>query len=31
MKINKKEVWRAVKFVLFSISAGVIQIVSSLL
>ena len=31
MKVNKKEVWRAVKFVLFSISAGVIQIVSSLL
>ena len=31
MKINKKEVWRAVKFTLFSISAGVIQFVSSLL
>lgn len=26
--MNKKEFWRAVKFVLFSISAGVIQIVS---
>ena len=31
MKLTKKELWRAVKFVLFSISAGVIQIVSSLL
>lgn len=31
MKINKKELWRAVKFTLFSISAGVIQVVSSLL
>ena len=31
MKVNKKEIWRAVKFTLFSISAGVIQIVSSLL
>ena len=31
MKINKKELWRAAKFVLFSISAGVIQVVSSLL
>ncbi len=31
MKINKKEIWRAVKFTLFSISAGVIQAVSSLL
>ena len=31
MAINKKEVWRAVKFTLFSISAGVIQFVSSLL
>ena len=31
MAINKKEVWRAVKFTLFSISAGAIQIVSSLL
>lgn len=30
-KINKKELWRSLKFVLFSISAGVIQIVSSLL
>lgn len=30
-KINKKELWRSIKFVLFSISAGVIQIVSSLL
>lgn len=30
MKINKKEVWRAVKYTLFAISAGVIQIVSSL-
>lgn len=27
----KKEIWRAVKFTLFSISAGVIQLVSSLL
>lgn len=26
--MNKKEFWRAVKFVLFSISAGVIQVVS---
>ena len=31
MAINKKQVWRAVKFTLFSISAGVIQAVSSLL
>ena len=31
MEINKKELWRAVKFTLFSISAGVIQAVSSLL
>lgn len=31
MAINKKELWRAVKFTLFSISAGVIQAVSSLL
>ena len=31
MKLTKKELWRAVKFVLFSISAGVIQFVSSLL
>ena len=31
MSINKKELWRAVKFTLFSISAGVIQAVSSLL
>ena len=31
MKITKKQVWRAVKFTLFSISAGVIQFVSSLL
>ena len=31
MAINKKEVWRAVKFTLFSISAGVIQAVSSLI
>lgn len=30
MKITKKEVWRAVKYTLFAISAGVIQIVSSL-
>ncbi|MDE7454916.1 MAG: ribosomal protein L7/L12 [Clostridia bacterium] len=30
-KINKKELWRTLKFVLFSISAGVIQLVSSLL
>ena len=29
--INKKELWRTVKFTLFSISAGVIQMVSSLL
>ena len=29
--INKKELWRTLKFVLFSISAGVIQLVSSLL
>ena len=29
MKINKKEVWRAVKFTLFSISAGVIQFASA--
>lgn len=29
-KISKKELWRTVKFVLFSISAGVIQMVSSL-
>lgn len=28
LTMNKKEFWRAVKFVLFSISAGVIQIVS---
>ena len=26
--MNKKEFWRAVKFVLFSISAGIVQIVS---
>ena len=31
MAINKKELWRALKFTLFSISAGVIQAVSSLL
>ena len=31
MAINKKELWRVVKFTLFSISAGVIQAVSSLL
>ena len=31
MALNKKELWRAVKFTLFSISAGVIQAVSSLL
>lgn len=31
MKINKKELWRTIKFTLFSISAGVIQMVSSLL
>lgn len=31
MAINKKELWRAVKFTLFSISAGAIQAVSSLL
>ena len=31
MKLNKKEIWRAVKFLLFSISAGVIQFVSSTL
>ena len=31
MAINKKEMWRAIKFTLFSISAGVIQAVSSLL
>ena len=31
MSINKKELWRVVKFTLFSISAGVIQAVSSLL
>ncbi|MCH5151738.1 MAG: GtrA family protein [Clostridiales bacterium] len=31
MKLTKKEVWRAVKFTLFSISAGVIQFVSSIL
>lgn len=30
MKINKKELLRAVKYTLFAISAGVIQIVSSL-
>lgn len=30
-KINKKELWRSLKFVLFSISAGVIQIVTSML
>lgn len=30
MSINKKELWRAVKYTLFAISAGVIQIVSSL-
>lgn len=30
MKINKKEVLRAVKYTLFAISAGIIQIVSSL-
>ncbi len=28
---KKKEIWRAVKFVLFSLSAGAIQIISSLL
>lgn len=31
MKVNKKELWRVVKFTLFSISAGAIQAVSSLL
>lgn len=31
MKISKKEVWRGVKFLLFSISAGAIQAISSLL
>ena len=31
MKVTKKQVWRAVKFTLFSISAGVIQFVSSTL
>ena len=31
MAINKKEVWRALKFTLFSISAGAIQAISSLL
>ena len=31
MSINKKELWRAVKFTLFSISAGAIQAISSLL
>ena len=31
MKINKKELWRVVKFTLFSISAGAIQAISSLL
>lgn len=30
MKFNKKELWRAIKYTLFAISAGVIQIVSSL-
>ena len=30
-KVNKKELMRAIKFTLFSISAGVIQMVSSLL
>lgn len=30
MKINKKELWRAIKYTMFAISAGVIQIVSSL-
>ena len=30
-KINKKELWRIVKFTLFSISAGVIQALSSFL
>ena len=30
MKPNKKELWRALKYTLFAISAGVIQIVSSL-
>ena len=31
MAINKKELWRALKFTLFSISAGAIQIASSFL
>ena len=31
MSVNKKELWRAVKFTLFSISAGAIQAISSLL
>ena len=31
MKTKNKELWRAIKFTLFSISAGVIQAVSSLL
>lgn len=31
MAINKKELWRAVKFTLFSISAGAIQLISSFL
>ncbi len=31
MSNQKKEIWRAVKYVLFSLSAGAIQIVSSLL
>lgn len=28
MKENKKEMWQAVKFTLFSVSAGIIQVVS---
>ena len=28
MKNNKKEIWRAVKFTLFSASAGIIEFVS---
>ena len=28
LTMNKKEFWRAVKFVLFSISAGIVQVVS---
>ncbi len=31
ININKKEIWRAVKYLLFSTSAGVIQMVSALL